>query len=169
MNIVYLLGILGTSKISELVSNIDLPPIDINLAIWDAKDAGQVEVDEANDRIAILEDTAPTCDEALADKLLRVISYYAKQERNITRGVLNSIIKDPASNLGYPWHEYIMALQWLVDTGKVEELEVSVPEVKNKRPYRRFAFLGLPGNPNEEWNSSEVNKWISTFEKKSVK
>jgi hypothetical protein len=169
MNIIYLLKILNTNKISELVANIDLPPIDINLAIWDAVNAGEVEVDEEKDRIAPLKECVPSCDNALADKLLRVAIYYASKQTNITRGTLNHAVKDPISGRGYPWHEYLMALQWLVDTKQLEEYEVSVPEVKGKRPYHKFVFLGLPTNPNEEWNSREVNKWMARFDSKKKK
>lgn len=170
MNLIYLLSILNTNKISELVENIDLPPIDINLAIWDAVERGEVDLDEEKGIITLLQDAEPTADEELADKLLRVIQHYASKEINITRGRLNSVIKDPMdASKGYPWHEYLMALQWLIDTGKVVEDEISVPEVKKKRPFHRFVFLGLPDNPNEEWNAREVNKWIATFDKKDVK
>ena len=168
MNIPYLLKILGTDKVSELVQNIDLAPIDINIAVWSAIDEGQVAVDEVKGTITSLVEPIPTCDKALADKLLVVIQHYASKELNVTRGVLNNVVKDPMTNTGYQWHEYIMALQWLIDMGKVEEFEVSVPKTK-KRPYHKFVFIGLPGNPNEEWNAREINKWIDNFSTKKVK
>ena len=169
MNLIYLLKILETNKISELVANIDLPPIDINLAIWDAREAGQVEVDELKDYIAPLKESVPSYDAELADKLMRVVQHYALQEINITRGTLNNTIKDPSTGTGYKWHEYLMALQWLVDTGKIVESVVSVPAIKDKRPHRKFVFLGLPDNDNEEWNAREVNKWLGQFDVKKVK
>lgn len=165
MNVIYLLKILDTNKLNDLVENIDLPPIDINLAIWDAREAGQIELDEEKNMVAPLKECKPSCDEELADKLMRVIKYYASQETNVTRGRLNSAIKDPISGKGYPWHEYLMALQWLIDTEKIEQYVVKVPKGKHGRPAHKFAFLGLPGNDNEEWNSREINKWIDNFKK----
>lgn len=168
MNIIYLLHILGTDKITELVENIDLPPIDINLAIWEAVENGWVEVDEQKGTIKALTSYIPTCDSELAERLLQVVQHYASKETNITRGVMNNSVKDPATGLGYKWHEYLTSLQWLVDTGKLEEEVVTVPQTK-KHPFRKFVFLGIPGNPNSEWNAREISKWISGFEKKKVK
>lgn len=168
MNIPYLLKILDTNKISELVGNIDLPPIDINLMIWDAIKNGQIEVDEKKDRIRALVEPEVSFNSDLANKLLRVIQHYASKEINVTRGTLNGVIKDPTSGKGYGWHEYIMALHYLIESGQVIEMEVSVPKSKD-RPYHKFVFLCLPENDNEEWNAREVNKWIANWAKKRVK
>lgn len=168
MNIPYLLKILDTNKISELVANIDLPPIDINLAIWDATKSGQIEINEEKGTIRALVEPEVSFDSDLASKLLRVIQHYASKEINVTRGTLNAVIKDPNTGNGYAWHEYIMALQYLVESGQVLEQEVSVPKTKN-RPYHKFVFLCLEDNNNEEWNAREVNKWIANFESSKVK
>lgn len=169
MNILYLLKVLNTNKLSELVANIDLPPLDINLAIWGAIDAGEIEINEDKDRVTALKNAVPTADEALKTKLLRVIQHYVANEINVTRGTLNGLIKDPTSEQGYGWHEYITALQCLVDTGQVVEELISVPGVKGKRPPHKFVFLGLPENDNAEWNAREVNKWIDNFKPNKVK
>lgn len=169
MNILYLLKVLNTNKISELVQNIDLAPLDINLAIWGAIDAGEIEVDEDKDRVTALKDAEPYGDPSLTTKLLRVIQHYASKEINVTRGTINGLIKDPSTpEVSYPWHEYIMSLQSLVDSGQVTQEVVSVPKTK-KRPYHKFVFLCLPENDNEEWNAREVNKWISHWENNKVK
>lgn len=168
MNIPYLLKILDTNKISELVANIDLPPIDINLAIWDAVKAGQIELNEKKDRVKVLTEPEITFDSDLASKLLRVIQHYASKEINVTRGTLNGVIKDQNTGKGYAWHEYLMALQYLIESDQVIEEQVSVPKTKD-RPYHKFVFLCLPDNPNEDWNREEVNKWIANFNKKAVK
>lgn len=168
MNIPYLLKILGTNKLSELVANIDLAPIDLNLAIWDSIKAGQIEVDEKKDRVKALVDPEVSFDSDLANKLLRVIQHYASKEINVTRGTLNGVIKDPATGNGYPWHQYIMALQYLIDSGQVLEEQIAVPKT-GQRPYHNFVFLCLEGNPNEEWNAREVNKWIANFKPNKVK
>lgn len=165
MNIPYLLKILKTNKLSELIANIDLPPLDLNLLIWDAEKAGEIEIDLDKDRITALKDPEITFDSDLASKLLRTMQHYESKETNITRGRLNGGIKDPASERGYPWHDYLMALQYLIDSGQIEEAEISVPK-NGDRPYHKFVFLQFPDNPNEEWNSREVNKWIDMMAKK---
>lgn len=165
INIPYLLKILNTNKLSELVANIDLSPLDIFLIISDAEKAGQVEVNRDKDRIKALVDPEITFDSDLASKLLRVMQQYESQELNITRGRLNSLIKDPATGLGYGYHEYLMALHYLIESGQITQEEVVVPKT-GKRPYHKFVFLQFPDNPNEDWNRGEVNKWIANFEKK---
>lgn len=168
MNILYLLKILKTNKLSELVANIDAPFLDINLAIWDAAKNGEVEINEEKDRITPLKNHEVTFNADLANKLLRVIQHYNARETNITRGRLNSLVKNTGTEFNHKWHDYIMALQYLIDSGQVEEQVVSVPKTK-KRPYHKFVFLCIQDNPNEEWNSREVNKWIANWEKNSVK
>lgn len=165
MNLPYLIKILKTEKVSELVANIDLPPLDINLAIWDAEKAGQIEIDLEKDKITALTVPEITFNSDLANKLYRTIQHYAEKEINVTRGRLNNVIKDPNSEKGYAYHEYLMALQYLIDSNQVIEFVESVPQV-GKRPYHQFVFLGLPDNPNEEWNKREVNKWIENWNKK---
>jgi len=78
---------------------------------------------------------------------------------------LNGVIKNPnpESDKGYPWHEYIMALQYLIDSGQVKEEIVKLAEIKDQRPAHTFVFLCLEDNPNEEWNTREVNKWIANW------
>lgn len=164
MNILYLLHVLKTKKLSELVANIDAPPLDINLAIWEAIDDGQVELDEEKDLITPLKTYDSWYDPTLATKLITVIQHYAKNETNITRGRLASYIKDPMTRVGYKTHEYLMTLEHLIETGQILEEVVAVPATK-KRPYHKFVFLCLEGNPNEEWNAKAVNKWIADFEK----
>lgn len=165
MNLPYLLKILDTNKLSELVANIDLTPLDLNLAIWDAEKAGQIEIDVEKDKITALTEPEITFDSDLANKLLRTMQHYESQELNITRGRLNSCIKDPQTGVGHPYHEYLMALHYLIDSGQIEQEPVSVPK-EGKRPYHKFVFLQFPGNPNEDWNRNEVNKWIANWSKK---
>lgn len=165
MNIPYLLKILDTNKLSELVANLDLPPLDLNLAIWDAERTGQVEIDQDKDRIKALVEPEISFDSDLASKLLRVLQQYESKEINITRGRMNNLIKDPTTHIGYPYHEYLAALHYLIDSGQIEEEAVSVPKLGD-RPYHKFVFLQFPGNPNEDWNRTEVNKWIANFAKK---
>lgn len=168
INLLYLLKVLNTKKLSELVGNIDAAPIDINLAVWAAIDAGDISVNEKRDRVIALKEAEPWHDPELAEKMLKVMRHYAKNEANITRGRLFASMKDPSTAQGYPTHEYLMTFQYLVDTKQIEEIVFTVPKTP-KRPFHRFVFLCLPGNPNEEWNSKAINKWISNFEKNSVK
>lgn len=171
MNILYLLKTLKTNKLSELAAIIDAPTLDMNLAIWEAIDRGEIELDEDKDRVTALKDADTWHDPELANKLIRVIQHYSRQETNITRGRLQSYMNNPRRGYGYPVHEYLMTLQHLIDVGQVVEEVISVPGVRKVRPPHTFVFLGLPENEeqNAEWNAKAVNKWIDDFEKTKVK
>lgn len=166
MNILYLLHILKTKKLSELVANIDAPMLDINLAIWEAEKNGDVEINVEKDTIEALRPHEVTFDSDLADKLMKVVKHYHSKEMNITRGRLNALAKNAGSDFNYPYHTYVTTLQYLIDSEQIFEEVISVPEIKNKRPYHKFVFLCSPGNPNEDWNREEVNKWIANWNKK---
>lgn len=168
MNIPYLLKILKTNKLSELVENIDLPPLDMNLMIKDAEKAGEIKVDFDKNRVEALKDPEVTFNADLANKLLRTIQHYWAEETNPTRGRLNGLIKDPVTGTGYGWHDYLTSLQYLIDSGQVIEMIESVPGVgkgKKARPPRKFVFLCSAENPNEDWNRNDVNKWIANWNK----
>jgi hypothetical protein len=168
INILYLLKTLDTAKLSEFVAAIDAAPLDMNLAIWGAIDRGEIKIDEKKDKIRALKDAEPWCDEALALKIMAVANHYAINGTNITAGRLNSYVKDPTSGRGYPLHEYLMTVQYLIDTGALIEDVLSIPKTKN-RPFNRWIFLGIPGNDNAEMNAKAVNKWIAQWESKRVK
>lgn len=166
INVPYLLKILDTDKISELMAVIDLPPIDANLAIWDAEKAGQIEINEEKGLVRALVEPEQSFDSDLASKLLRVMQKYQSEEINVSLGYLTKLMKDPETTLGYGNHEFLMALQYLIDSGQIEKDVISVPEIKGKRPFHKFVFLQFPDNPNDDWNRNEVNKWIANWEKK---
>lgn len=184
MNIPYLLKILDTNELKELVANIDAPALDMNLAIWEAIDRGEIEIDDNAGTVKLLVTPEPSSDSDLKHKLLRVIQHYAREEVNVTRGRLNSYVKDPVTGRGYAWHDYLCALQHLIDGGLVVQEIIDVPEATKKfidkkgrkkqkmtRPAHKFAFLGLADNAevNAEWNAREVNKWIENSETNKVK
>lgn len=174
MNILYLLKTLDTVRLSEVMSTIDLPPLDANIAIWDAIDNNEIHVNEDKDRITAMKEAEMWHDPELASKIMRVVEQFTRNETNITRGRLYGYMKDPVNFKGYPVHEYLMTIQYLVDTGALVEHITSVPELKKsngdiQRPYHKFVFLCLPDNDNEEWNAKAINKWMKNFEKSKKK
>lgn len=172
MNVPYLLKTLNTTKLAELVAHMDLPPLDVNIALWESIENGEIEMDEKEGKVRLLIDVETpvnmTQEELeLREKIMKVVRHYHNQELLVTRGRLVSYMKEPSTGIGYKMHSYLMALQSLIDDGEIVEHVVSVPEVKKKRPFNRFVFLPLPNNPNtEEWAAKAVNKWIAQFEKK---
>lgn len=170
MNIPYLENCLETNKFSDLVGVMDMVPLDMNLAIDDSIAAGEIEIDRKKNTVKVLiDDVQPWFNPELTDKLLRTIRNYAKNETIISRGRMNALVKDPmdpTNARGYRTHEYIMSMQYLIDSGQVTE--DIVPIVKSKKyPAHTFVFLGLPENKehHQEWQAKAVNNWIAQFEK----
>lgn len=172
MNLLYLLKILNTTKLSKLVEMMDMPALDMNLALWEAEDAGDIEIDRAKDKVKALKEAGGTWyNPDLANKLISTIQHYAREEKNVTVGRLNSQIKNPADGQGYRVHEYLMTVQHLIDDGQLLEQTINLPEIKEKRPFQQFIFLALPENEefNAEWNARVVNNWIAEWEVDKVK
>ena len=91
MNILYLLKVLKTNKMAELVQNIEAPQMDINIAIWDAIKNGDIEVVEnkkGEEIVSAMKDAESWHDPELVKKITRVLEHYAENEANITRGKL---------------------------------------------------------------------------------
>lgn len=165
MNVLYLLSILDTKEVTVLVDNIDLPLVDIDLALWDAQEKGLIEIDFNKNSIKpLVNDYEISGDGSIQNKILSVMQHYEKEHINVTRGHLNNLFKAPHSDHNYPWHEYLMALQVLIDREQIGQEVVTVPEIKGQRPFHRFVFLTFPHNPNEEWNQREVEQWKKSYE-----
>ena len=184
INIAYLVKCLESEALEDLIANIEAAPIDMNLAIWAAIDKGEVEIDEEKGTVKLLKDPQPSSNEDLANKILRTIQHYSREETNITRGRLNSQVKDLSTGKGYAWHDYVTTVQCLIDIGIIEQEVIEVPpiteekvmksgrkRVKVLRPGHKFAFLGLAENSkkNKEWNAAAVDKWIADMDKHMVK
>lgn len=173
INILYLLKTIESTKLSDLINVIDAPPLDIDLAIWGAVDNGDIEIDVKKDRVTTLKEAEPWNDQELSWKLMAMVKHYVREGTNPTRGRMDGEIKimkpDGTFENGYPWHEYLMTRQHLVDTGMIVEDVMSIPGVKKKRPFHRFVFMGLPENDNEEMNAKAVNKWLAGWDTKKVK
>lgn len=153
-------------KFSELVAEIDdTLALDMNLMIWDAEKSGKIKVDLKADTVDLLVEPEPSCNPDLADKIYRTVQHYVDGKTNVTRGRLNSQIKDPITGKGYKWHEYIMSIQYLIDTGKIVEEVITIPKLKKpKRAERKMVFLGLPGYDNAEWNARTVNELLANHQ-----
>jgi hypothetical protein len=74
------------------------------------------------------------------------------------------MIKDPTTHLGYGYHDYLMALHYLIDTNQIQEEVVVVPK-EGERPEHTFVFFQFEDNPNDVWNKEVVNKFIAEFAK----
>lgn len=168
----YLIKTIKSNKFSDLVNVFDEVPLDMNLMLWESEEAGEIKINHKKDRVEIMVDVVePWHDPELASKILRVIQHYAAGNTSINRGRMDGQIKDPVTKEGYKRYQYLMTLQYLIDSGQVVEEVISVPGVKDKRPARKMVFLNLPEfkDQNAEWNAKQVNNWLAEWEANKVK
>lgn len=161
----------NTTKLSEIVQYLSMAPIDIDLVLYRAIKAGEVEVDKEKDRIKPLtDDVPPYYNSDLAEKISELISQYDEQDANITRNRLEAVVLDLHGSHGYPIHQflttmYAMEQDQIPDMPKLNTYEISVPKM-GKRPYNKFKFYTYLDH--QEFGSKAVNDYIAQFDKKKV-
>lgn len=160
-----LLKALDTNKLDVLVANMELPPIDIDVMLYEAEEKGEIKIDRKKNRVEILkEPESPYHDARLTHKIAQLIQYYDKQEANITLGRLKSVCVETATGIGYPRHDFLCSMYVLEQDGDVNTYEISVPEVKNKRPANKFKFYTFLDH--QEFGARAVNEYIDQHDKK---
>ena len=168
-----LLKATNATKLKDVVPYLSMSPLDIDLLLYDAQEAGEVEVDKEKGTIIALKEPAFLYhDKELAQKLLKIIRKYDEQEANITRTRLEQITLDLMGKHGYPIHDFVCTL-YALEQGKanllpkVNKYDISVPEIKDKLPANTFTFYTL--TDHQEFGAKAVNEFIDTFSESSVK
>ena len=135
-----LLKALGTDKLETVVSKISLAPIDVDVLLYEAQEAGEVEIDKAKNTIkALKEPTEIYYNEKLLGQMKKIIRFYDQQEANIVKTRLEMISVDPMGTHGYPKHDFFCTLYYLDESGDVNKYSIDVPK-KGKRPAHTFEF-----------------------------
>jgi len=158
---------LNTNELMEVVGSLTMSPLDIDLLFYDEQELGNVGIDKKKGTITALKE-APYIyhDELLAHKLAKIIKRYDEQDANITRSRMEEIALDLVGGHGYPIHEFICAL-YALEQGVVKDepqalrYEISVPELKGKRPAHMFVFYTFTGHKKfgEEAVKNFVDHW----------
>lgn len=168
-----LIKALNTTDLMEVVKHLSLPPIDINLLLEDAINDGTIQVDKKKGKVSLLvEPSLVHYDRELADKILRTIDSYDKQQANVTRSRLEQDVLGLGGQYGYPIHEFICTM-YAIEQGVVSHhspvytYEIKVPEIKDKRPENIFQFYTC--FDHQEFGARAVNKFIDQWTKINVK
>lgn len=144
LNIPHIAKVYGIDKISSLVENIDAPVLDINLALWDAEDAGLIKLDREKDSIEVVEFLRTLPDADLLAKLKEVIAWYNKDGRAINRNKLVSHAFSNSTRFDPPRQDFFCGLDWAVEAGEILTEEVKVETKKGKTA--NFVVYWLPGH-----------------------
>ena len=164
-----LLKALDTTDLGRVVGYLSMAPIDIDLMLYEAQDNGEVEINKEKGTVKLLkepEDIYYSVD--LAPKLVKIIQRYDMQGSNITRSRLEEITLALNGKYGYPIHDFICTLYALTEGKvylypKVNKYDISLPEIKKKRPYHLFEFYTFLDH--QEFGAKAVNAAIDQWSK----
>lgn len=164
-----LLEALKTEDLKTVVGYLDMAPLDIDLLLYEAQENGDIEINKEKAKIKALKPAKELYYEPqLAEKLLKIIKRYDDQDANITRSRLEEVTLNLQGKRGYPIHDFICtmyALEQHEDKAwpEVYKYEISVPEVKKKRPANTFVFYTLLDH--QEYGAKAVNDFIEQWDK----
>lgn len=159
-----LIKALGTDELIEVVKRISLAQIDIDVMLYEAQEAGAVEIDKEKGKIkALKEPETPYYNEKLLSQIKKIIRFYDQQEANITRTRLENIVTDPMGIHGYPVHDFYCTMYYLDESGAVNKYSIDVPK-KGQRPAHTFEFYTYLDH--QEFGARDVNNFIDQYDKK---
>lgn len=162
-----LMKALNTSKLDHIVSRLALSPLDIDVLLYEAQEAGDVEIDLKKRKIkALREPDVLYSDPHLLSQMRKLIAYYDAQDANITKTRLEMVALDPAGEHGYPKHDFICSLYVLEQQEDVKTYSISVPKTK-EHPAHTFQFYTFLDH--EKFGEEAVTEFKKQFEKKKKK
>lgn len=163
-----LIKALNTSDLMKVLAHLSMAPIDIDLLLYKAIENGEIEVDRVKNKIKVLkEPDSLYYHPELAQKIKDIIKEYDKQEANITRNRLEFIVLDPQGRNGYKVHDFVCTMYAMVENKEVNTYEITVPEIKGKRPFNRFNFYTF--EDHQKFGKTGVDEFVAQFDKGSVK
>ena len=168
-----LLKALDTTDLMTVVKSLTLSPLDIDILLYDAQEAGEVEIDKEKGTITALKEPAYIYyDEVLANKLIKIMRKYDEQEANITRNRLEQITLDLVGGHGCTIQDFLCTLYALEQNTipgmvQVNKYEISVPEIKKVRPANTFVFYTLTNH--QEFGEKAVKEYVDHFATSAVK
>lgn len=170
MTIAQLTKALNTNKFSTVIKNLELPPIDIDLMIYDELGEGVIKIDKKKDRITLTdpESVHPPFDNSLLNKIKRIIRNYDEQDANITFQRLSALVTPVDTPFSYKRHEFIIAMYNLESVEGIHKYERIVPEIKDVRPYNKFVFYTFLDHERfgDEAVEAYIKMWGSEKKKK---
>lgn len=162
-----LLKALNTNKFDILVGNLAMPPIDIDVLMYEAQENGEIEVDPKKNKVkALKEPDSYYSNPHLLQQIRRIIGYYDGEDANITRNRLKSVILNPMGNYGYSNQDFLCTMYALEQQEDIKKYEISVPK-SGKRPFNKFEFYTFLDH--QEFGAKAVNDFIEQFDKMGQK
>lgn len=161
-----LLKALNTTDLSVLAGNLDMPPLDIDVLLYEAQENGEIEIDKENNKIKRLKEPDYLySNHHLYEQIRKIVKFYDQQESNITRSRLEMVALNPNGNLGYSNQDFVCTMYAIEQDGSINHYEIEVKGNKKKnRPAHTFKFYTYLDH--QEFGAKAVNDFIAQFDKK---
>lgn len=161
-----LLKALNTTDLSILAGNLDMPPLDIDVLLYEAQENGEIEIDKENNKIKRLKEPDYLYSNPhLYEQIRKIVKFYDQQGANITRSRLEMGALDPNGNHGYSNQDFVCTMYAIEQDGSINHYEVEVKGNKKKnRPAHTFKFYTYLDH--QEFGAKAVNDFVARFDKK---
>lgn len=161
-----LLKVLGSDRLDVLVASLAMPPLDIDVLLYEAQENGDIEIDKEKGTVkALREAEHPYYNQRLYEQITKIIRFYDQQDANITRSRLEVVALDPNGSYGYSDADFLCTMHYLENEGNVNHYETKVKGNKKKnRPAHTFKFYTYLDH--QEFGAKAVADFIAQFDKK---
>lgn len=165
--IVFLANEYPSKTMQEIAKLFEMPPLDINIAIWRAADMGFLTIDE-NNKFTIHEvpDKWELGDNInfLKTQLTYYFSHLARDEADLEETYLSNL------TAGYPAHDHLIVMKLLLSERiltsykLIEEIEIPVSKkakVRGKKPLKHdqaYTFFSLWANSEQQWGRKQFKE-----------
>lgn len=138
------------NTVSKLFFRSQIAPLDFNLALWNARDKGLIEID--GDEIKILKkEELPRPVFVISDlqeKIYETIQHYDKFEKYVPEVEFFAWAINNYQDEVYQVSEIIGALNWCEDAGYIHSVEAINPRDKGKENAGKFKFYYITERPD---------------------
>lgn len=142
-------------KLPELLPLMEISPVDINTAIWRAREAGWVTINDKTGEVTVLEEFSESYPkggypwgediEKTKDRVIYAIRKLNELETDMEEFILSQWFK------GYGAHDLIIVLQNLIEEKRLASYSIDDGKGKGKS---RYVFYTLYENKDKLWGKS---------------
>jgi len=146
LKLAYIVSKYPKHNLSQILSLMQLPGIDVNCAVWQAEDMGWLKVPDKDEPIEIV--TLPNFffdDEVydLMENLTFTFRHLANKKQDPNEYFLNQWVG------GYPSHDFLIAMQELTDSKTIASYTITDPKDGT------YTFYTLSENLGKDWGKSQ--------------
>lgn len=147
--IVYLINEYPKKNIKDIASLFNISPLDLNAAIWLARDLGYI-IPNGSDKSFIVDTVPPKWEfgnevKDLVDTLVYTFEHLAKDEEDIEDTILGNLTQ------GYAAQDVMIAVKFLINRKVLSEYII-------KDGKEEYTFYTLIGNIDKQWGRKQFKK-----------